>query len=246
VPEFPAVQRRRELHTRHRAIVGATALLLACALGAGFADAAGNRATPLKPKRGAEFTEGKPTVVVGLRWKLPTNEIAGHIEISRKPKTNPNGSFKQVTRSEGLQDRQKDIRIGIAKANRYYWHVSSGKPGRKEVWGPTSTFVVLNTMSRDEALKFTKRMIADRITKHYALKRIGCHPKSKFASRCEWSLQSAGYTFSARGTTFLKRKLPDNLRFYHYDFHVDFTNDACVADHHGKTKKCGDTVHWRA
>jgi hypothetical protein len=234
---------------RHAGPVLAAAVAAAVAvLAVGYgqaANAANNRAKPLKPQGGASFFEEKPTMV-RFQWFLPEGESAVNIEISKSPKTDENGSFKQVTRRESLDPGQTEIRLGIRRAGRYYWHVSSALPDAEDTYGRASSFTVLNTLSNREAELYTQDAVGYRIPRKFNLKRLRCNRESPVSARCKWTAVAGDAILTGKGETFLSRKSPDNLRYYHYDYTVEIVSQACLKDDKGTRKKCTELVRWVA
>jgi hypothetical protein len=221
----------------------ATVAFAALVTGAG---AAGNRATPKKPRGGAEFLEGKPATTVKFRWSLPDGHRAQRIQVSRGADVLGNGAFAKTVRSKKLSRDEKKIKLGIRSPGRYYWHVSSSGSGGAKEYGPASSFVVLATLSHNEAIGYTEAVIKDRLEGSYNLRKIDCDRLTKLAARCKFSGRAQGFSFSGSGKTFLKGQAPDNFKFYHYSYAVDFVNEACLDDSNGKKDKCSETIRWTA
>ncbi len=204
-----------------------------------------NRAKPLKPKSGSKYFERNPTVVE-FRWFIPKGESAGHIEFSKLPGTDRNGSFRHVVRREKLNRNQTKERVGLRHANRYYWHVSSISRDGAEVYGRSSTIVILNTLSNRKAIAYSRDAIKYRIPRKFNLKRLRCRRESKLAVRCKWRAVAGDATLSGKGKTFLSSTIPDNLRYYHYDYDVQIVSEACVKDDDHTREECTEHVRWAA
>ena len=232
---------------RRIAIALAVALTALCAsaLAAG-AGAKGNRALPKKPQPGAEFLEGKPLTEVTFRWSIPEGGVAKRIQVSGGDDTLEDGSFAKTIHSKNLKDDEKKIKLGIAAPGRYYWHVQAENSEGKKEYGPTSGFVVLATLSRGEAVDYTQAVIKSRLEGKFNVRKLDCDRLTKLASRCKFSGNAQGFSFNGSGKTFLKGEAPDNFKFYHYKYVVDFVNQECLQDTNGKRDKCTDRIRWTA